>query len=75
MSSYNEVVKTIEIYKHLDLLGIQTYVIKSSTIEFLNKRAHAQPKRNKIGYDSDYLCNICDRNLVDSTYFSFLNVR
>jgi len=49
MSSYNEVVKTIEIYKCLDILGIQTYMIKSSKIEFLNKRARPQPKRNQIG--------------------------
>jgi len=56
MASYNKAVKTIEIYKHVDILGIQTYMINSSTIEFLNKRAHPQPKRNKIGkisYDSD----------------------
>ncbi|RHN74262.1 putative transcription repressor PLATZ family [Medicago truncatula] len=74
-SSYNEAVKTTEIYKHVDILGIQTYVINSSTVVFLNKRARAQPKRykiGKIGHTNDSLCKTCDRNLVDYTYFCSL---
>jgi hypothetical protein len=31
-SSYNEVVKKTDIYKFVDILGIQTYVINSSSV-------------------------------------------
>jgi len=74
-SSYNEVVKTTEIYKHVDILGIQTYVINSSSVVFLSKRAHAQPKRfniGKTGHSRDSFCKKCDRNLADPTYFCSL---
>ncbi|KAK2368492.1 protein RGF1 INDUCIBLE TRANSCRIPTION FACTOR [Trifolium repens] len=74
-SSYNEVVKTTEIYKHVDILGIQTYVINSSTVVFLNKRTRPHPKRNnigKIGHITNYLCKTCDRNLVDASWFCSL---
>ncbi|RHN75380.1 putative transcription repressor PLATZ family [Medicago truncatula] len=74
-SSYNEVVKTTEIYKHVDLLGIQTYVINSSSVVYLNKRAHAQSKRfdlEKIGHSRDSFCKRCDIYLMDSTYFCSL---
>lgn len=74
-SSYNEAVKTTDIYKHVDILGIQTYVINSSTVVFLNKRARTQPKRNnRVGkcYSSDSLCRICERNLVDTSFFCSL---
>ena len=74
-SSYNEVIKTTEIYKHVDILGIQTYVINSSSVVFLSKRAHAQPKRfniGKTGHNRDSFCKRCDRNLAGPTYFCSL---
>ncbi|CAJ2660090.1 unnamed protein product [Trifolium pratense] len=74
-SSYNEVVKITEIYKHVDILGIQTYVINSCPVVFLNKRNRPHPKRNnigKIGHNNNSLCKICDRNLIDSSCFCSL---
>ena len=74
-SSYNEVVKTTDIYEHVDILGIQTYVINSSSVVYLNKRAHAQSKRfniGKTGHSRDSFCKRCDIYLMDSTYFCSL---
>ncbi|KAK2369935.1 hypothetical protein QL285_083032 [Trifolium repens] len=74
-SSYSEVVKTTEIYKHVDILGIQTYVINNSSVVFLSKRTRPHPKRNnicKIGHTSNSHCKTCDRNLVDSSFFCSL---
>ncbi|AES66945.1 PLATZ transcription factor family protein [Medicago truncatula] len=48
-SSYTDVIKTIEIYKHLDIPGIQMYVISNFTTVFINKRLFPQSMRNKIG--------------------------
>ncbi|WJX93740.1 hypothetical protein P8452_75230 [Trifolium repens] len=73
--SYNEAIKTIEIYKHVDILGIQTYLINNSTAVFINKRPLPQPKNNKNGkngYTSISCCKTCKRNLVDSSYFCSL---
>ena len=56
-SSYIDVVKMIEIYKDLDILGIQTYVISNFTTVFINKRPYSQSMMNKIvivGCSSDY---------------------
>ncbi|XP_050879496.1 uncharacterized protein LOC127083247 [Lathyrus oleraceus] len=74
-SSYNEAIKTSDIYKLVDILGIQTYIINSFTVVFINKRDRSQPKRNnvgKFGYMSDSLCKICKKSLVDPTYFCSL---
>jgi hypothetical protein len=74
-SSYNEVVKTSEIYKLVDILGIQTYVINSSSVVYLNKRAHAQSKRfniGKMGHSRGAFCKRCDIYLMDSTHFCSL---
>ncbi|KEH38903.1 PLATZ transcription factor family protein [Medicago truncatula] len=74
-SSYTNVIKTIEIYKHLDILGIQTYVISNFTVVFINKRPYSQPTKKTIGIigcNSDYLCKTCQRNLVGPYYFCSL---
>ncbi|XP_058751845.1 uncharacterized protein LOC131624940 [Vicia villosa] len=77
-SSYNDAVRTTDIYKFVDILGIQTYMINNSTIVFINKRDRSHPKRNNVsnfGYMSDSLCKICKRNLVDPTYFCSLECK
>ncbi|XP_050879497.1 protein RGF1 INDUCIBLE TRANSCRIPTION FACTOR 1-like [Lathyrus oleraceus] len=71
-SSYNEAVKTSDIYKLVDILGIQTYMVNSRAVVFINKREFGQLKRNKIGYMSHSLCKICKRSLIDPTYFCSL---
>ncbi|KAK2424112.1 hypothetical protein QL285_034507 [Trifolium repens] len=73
--SYNEAIKTNEIYKHVDILGVQTYHISNFTAVFINKRTFAQPLKNKsgkVGYNSISHCKTCKRNLVDSSYFCSL---
>ncbi|WJX68831.1 hypothetical protein P8452_53164 [Trifolium repens] len=45
--SYYESIKTIDIYKHVDILGIQTYIMNNFTVVFINKRPLAQTKSVK----------------------------
>ncbi|KAL5081844.1 hypothetical protein RYX36_010265, partial [Vicia faba] len=74
-SSYNEAIKTTDIHNFVDILGIQTYMINSCAVIFINKREHGHLKRNKIdkiGYMHESLCRICKRNLIDPTYFCSL---
>ncbi|WJX68832.1 hypothetical protein P8452_53165 [Trifolium repens] len=73
--SYKEVIKTVEIYKHVDILGIQTYPINNCTVVFINKSPIPQPKTNNHGencYRGISCCKTCKRNLADFSYFCSL---
>ncbi|KAG6531672.1 hypothetical protein ZIOFF_005489 [Zingiber officinale] len=80
-SSYHDVVRVAEIRNVLDIRGVQTYVINSAQVLFLNERP--QPRgggRGGVGGASSssstpYICEICARALLDPFRFCSLGCK
>ncbi|XP_010940498.1 protein RGF1 INDUCIBLE TRANSCRIPTION FACTOR 1 [Elaeis guineensis] len=72
-SSYHDVVRVSEIQKALDITGVQTYVINSARVLFLNERP--QTRASAKAAASPHTCEICSRSLLDPVRFCSLGCK
>ncbi|CAL4956345.1 unnamed protein product [Urochloa decumbens] len=66
-SSYHDVVKVSDLEGILDISDVQTYVINSARVVFLNERPQL-----RISGPSSYNCETCNRALLNEFRFCFL---
>lgn len=76
-SSYHDVVRVSEVEDVLDITGVQTYVINSARVLFLNERPQPRGAGAAAGKAaaSPYNCEICGRALLDPFRFCSLGCK
>ncbi|XP_040382806.1 protein RGF1 INDUCIBLE TRANSCRIPTION FACTOR 1 isoform X2 [Oryza brachyantha] len=76
-SSYHDVVRVSEVEDVLDISGVQTYVINSAKVLFLNERPQPRGAGAAAGKAaaSPYNCKICARALLDPFRFCSLGCK
>ncbi|XP_066326860.1 protein RGF1 INDUCIBLE TRANSCRIPTION FACTOR 1-like [Miscanthus floridulus] len=76
-SSYHDVVRVSEVEDVLDISGVQTYVINSARVLFLNERPQPRGAGAAAGKAaaSPYNCEICGRALLDPFRFCSLGCK